>query len=415
MPGGTSGTPLGYITPANFTTRKSLRRKLANRIKKDGVKVGIATNDTSVTPNVIQLTNLLVDANGLKSNIKWGSGRFKESSIYRLDTGEETLVANYDAQQGTILPDHNWLAAPTSGVTEYEIHTHGLTVADLHESLDYATLAAKTDRWMVLPGIVDEVTSGVWASSVVTPSTVLEDDGYYSERAQGNGYLYQSASVQPGTTYSIYATARVVTGTASIVIWDLTNNQALTWQGDTILTGPTWMMLTGAVIIPPTCSQVQMRLISTSETFWRDVGLRRNGMPIYIPKYITDPQNQILGPSLRTLSAINGSAAYGDSSAIAVPRPQGNLLPDPGVGVSRIYIHVAFPYGPLVYDSDGVPKDVEEWILAGATYHALKKLVSVPTVSTDPYAGIAAREKVVWNNKNAAKQPLMRFGRPTYE
>jgi hypothetical protein len=103
MPGGTSGTPLGYITPANFTTRKSLRRKLANRIKKDGVKVGIATNDTSVTPNVIQLTNLLVDANGLKSNIKWGSGRFKESSIYRLDTGEETLVANYDAQQGTIL------------------------------------------------------------------------------------------------------------------------------------------------------------------------------------------------------------------------------------------------------------------------------------------------------------------------
>lgn len=409
MPGGTVGTPLGFTTPANLVTRKMLRRKLANRIKKDGVLFGTATNDTSVTPNIVQLTNLLVDANGLKSS-KWKAGRLKESAIYRLDTREETLVANYDPQQGTILPDHNWLTAPTSGTTEYEIHTHGLSISDLHEALDYATLAAKTDRWMVLPGLVDEVTSGAWASSVVSSSTVLEADGYNSERAQGNGYLYETAPVEANRTYMIYSTVRVASGQASIIVWDVTNNVQLTWTGDTAVTSTGWTMLSGTVLIPANCAQVQIRLISTVEAFWRDVGFRRSGTPIQLPNYITDPQNQILGPSLRTLSVVNGISTYGTSQAIPMCR---NLIEEPGI--ARIYIHLAFSYGPLADDNESIPKDAEEWILCGATYYALKRLISVPTVSTDPYAALAAREKSVWNNKNAAKQPLLRFGRPTYE
>jgi hypothetical protein len=428
MPGGT-GTPVVSTPYAPRTTREELRLELAGSNYLDGLFTGIAEDDGTN----VQLTNLLVDGSydGLKDSA-YDSERFGNSRIYipeqAPNPAEEHQIFNYDPYVGAITPGNRYQNIPTSGITKYEIHSHGLTVAQLHAAINFACENAYYYDTIVLPGLMYDIDQeDVWTANGagITEEILVDNDGkksLHTVNSVDDAYVYSAdLRVVPNRGYAFYITLdRLIAGSFDIQFWNSTAGTQITTINPTIAPqiseGTPRRYLTASVQIPDGCYSVQIRIVgttATAEAYWREWGFRRLGDNLDLPVWMTDPFKQIVGPGIQQLAADNGNYIGGLVPESAPYGPEGLTLPDSGF-YGRVFVSVQRPFGELTSDTDTIPTDAKGWILQGAIAQCYKALSRPRAVDASTYARLYTEEHRKWLKMCSVKQPERKYGHPNW-
>lgn len=428
MPGGT-GTPVVDQAVASTITREGLRLELAGSNYLDGLFTGIAEDDDTN----VQLSNLLVDGSydGLKDTA-YDSERFGNSRIYipyqAPNVAEEHQVFNYDPYIGGVSPGRAFNTTPTTEVTKYEIHSHGLTVTQLHNAINWAAGYAYYYDTIVLPGLMLDIDdSSAWSaqSAGITNPVALDTDGVKSMHTintVNQAYVVTPAiSVVPNRGYAFYITLqKLVAGSFDIQFWNSVTGAQITTINPTLAPqineGASRRYMGCSVQIPDGCYSVEIRIVgttATAEAYWREWGLRRLGDSLSLPIWMTDPIKQILNPGVQQLAAENGNYTGGLVSDSMPFAPEGLTLPDSG-WYGRVFLSVQRPFGPLDADTDTLPDNVKGWILTGALAQCYKALSRPRAIDASVYARLYQETHRDWLAMCAVRQPERKFGHPNW-
>lgn len=172
-------------------------------------------------------------------------------------------------------------------------------------------------RWRVVPltmladGDMVAQDTSAWTASAATLSKV-EKSG--QERFQGqtlrvqnsaaNGYAAQTLNVRGGETYDLAALVQAATGTAELVVYDLTTASEIPLDATrAVWSGRAFQLLKASFVVPTTCEEVSIRLRgqeANADVYWAWVALMpRDATQVVMPARVA--QHSFVGPFYRVV------------------------------------------------------------------------------------------------------------------
>ena len=366
------GTPVVASAPvASAVTRSTLRRLIAGSAGLNGIHVGVAQNG-----NATQSSDTLVDASadGIL-DVAYDDDRFEGAWLYKCPHGtgagyvapELHRVASYSAANGAVSIGRNFASLPVSGVTEYEIHTHGIPVDTLHEAIDWACDNTRSARWYAIPGLVpDGDMQAIDLASWGTPANatagkvILPDEQRRVVRvsASSGGYLPSSAiATSAGRVMRLHAVVDPNAGsTCTLVAWDATASApiTITWSGTITQATSGRTYLTGRIDVPANCASVVVRLVGSGD--WHHVAVYDVAhREVALPEWMVPYEQSIVAVAYATGA---GTTSAHDQLLVPIPtppRPEGRWWRiDPATYPGMLMVTASAPHPRLASDDDAV-------------------------------------------------------------
>lgn len=262
-----------------------------------------------------------------------------DSAVTPLNVGEVRRIKSYVAStQAVTLPtSHGFTSTPTATqlmgfyygippVTRWRnIHGWPFYINRVLASLRYKRLGMLT---LVTDGDMDSSGTTNWTASTATLSKITAAAnitfGTQSMRVlctSASGYA-KSAAINVGSSALLYARAdvRVAVGTASLVVWDETNNASL---GSATSTNADWRTINVNVTVPSTCKSVTVRLTGTGasdDAYWDDVSLLTSAtLRLPLPSWVDHPRAILSLNEYRGFFALGTLIAQSSTKLIPVP------------------------------------------------------------------------------------------------
>jgi hypothetical protein len=206
-------------------------------------------------------------------------------------------VANLTASSGLLANDANWADTTIGSENVYildGIHPVWF-VEDLNIALRQEYFANSEPHSLAADaGFQSSVTSS-WVESdadggpatTLTKVTTADSDNVFTGIASGrvlnaatDGYIRQRFNVTPGKEVYVGALARADVGTASLVLWDVTNSAQINSGGVVQHTGEHWGYMWRKEVVPATCEILEVRLQgeeSNADIYWNGLWVQRVG------------------------------------------------------------------------------------------------------------------------------------------
>jgi hypothetical protein len=233
-------------------------------------------------------------AAGTLTSVKWfrnpyySTNEFRDRNTLIYRPSNATGVADYvrgagdlAASTGVLNIDANW-ADTTLGTEDVVLLDHNvhpqwvvdamnraMTKRCYFENLEPLSLAADSGFQSTSTG--SYTASGTTFTKVTTADSFNIFTGIGSGRtATADGYITQTFAVHPNEQLSTGALARADAGTASLVLFDVTNSAAITSANARSHTGENWAYLSRTDTVPATCETVGLRLTvgDTGDVYW---------------------------------------------------------------------------------------------------------------------------------------------------
>jgi hypothetical protein len=245
-------------------------------IREELVRWGIITllGQATATGAVAYLT----DTTRLQSSA-WASTAFdgayvRASAAGGVADGEQTRVDYLDTVNGRLYVTPDWTSAPTNAVT-YEIYMPGVDPDDVDRARDEA-LTSICSQWYLHPlselpnaGYVDTLAATNWQlinSATIAKQTMsfpqeFARDSLLVTNSGANGAA-ESASIypRPGADFYLWVPVSARTGTAQVIVRDVTGGANITLGGTATVTGRGWTAIEVTGNIPTDCYEITVRL-----------------------------------------------------------------------------------------------------------------------------------------------------------
>lgn len=186
--------------------------------------------------------------------------------------GEQTLVDYLDPGVGDLYVVPSWSAAPDSSVT-YEIWRQGIDPDDVDRLRDEA-LTSICSQWALTP--ISLVTNANWevdtTSWDATTSTLARQGGTFPTELWRASLLVTNSdtngraesapiyALQPTAQFYCYAPVSVRSGTARIIVRDITNSANIALTGTVTSTRRGWAGIEVTGTIPAGCDTIEVWL-----------------------------------------------------------------------------------------------------------------------------------------------------------
>jgi len=188
--------------------------------------------------------------------------------------GEIVRVDYVDGVNGRLNVTPDWSSAPTTSA-RYEIFRPGVDPDDADRARDNA-LTDVCSQWYLHP--VSEVTNAAYVEALSSsnweainnaaiakqvlgfPMEFARDSILVTNSGANGGAESFSIYTQPGKSFYLWVPVSGRTGTAEVVVRDITNSADITLNGTSTLTGRGWSAIEVTGQIPSGCYEITIRL-----------------------------------------------------------------------------------------------------------------------------------------------------------
>lgn len=402
----------------NVINRKNLRRYIAGPWGLGGLFTGTASDGS----NVLQGMTKMVDqsSDGLV-DIAYDSDRFENAWLMKLNTDETSethRIASYSPSDGTVTIGRTFSTQPVSGTTEYEIHTHGVSPADINSAIDWACNTARMGAWVFLGGLIVDgdmqySTVDAWTTNLATAVKATDvGSARHIKVAQSAAGGYARSTSFPVTalrSYRVYALGNptAISDSISVSAWNETSNSAIsvTWFGGASGTveGKEGFF-GGSFVAPVGCKSVHVRLVGNAS--WSGVAVYDNmskGAPL--PPWMI-PYDQYIVAVAYLDGA--GSAEAKEYRVIAgLPEPRSNWLEfEPSDWSGPICLSVSMPFPIPSDDAYEFPIGARDYIATGALRFIYTGLSRPRTIDTTRFEAGRVKVEREWQAYQRSRNPL---------
>lgn len=415
-----SGTTIQPTQNANTLTRKELRRYVAGPWGLGSLFTGVASDGVNVTQNLRTLVDQSYD--GILDS-SYDSDRFEHAWLYLVHgdlSAEQHRISAYSPSDGSISIGRDFQVVPTSGETEYEIHTHGIEPTQINMAIEWACQMARQSAWIMPGGLVPDgdmqyYSTAQWGTTYnASISKYAPPVGPKVLRVTGAETAYVPTgfiAVQPLKTCRLYAIARPLsTAAIGIKIWDVTNGAEVpvsAWAGNSSGTaeGNQGDAFFGASFVVPTgCTQIQVRLYGAAD--WQGLQITQSSdKTLAIAEWLLPYEQSIIG-----LAYMEGAGAsnYREYYTISgVPEPRGSLLQiQPSDWPGPIMINAAIPYNEPDSEATLYTMQSRDYIATGALRYIYTSLSRPKTVDTARYEAQRLKTDREWQAYQRSRNPL---------
>lgn len=423
---GTPSIVIPSTAPGGPATRTVLRRLIAGPQGLGGLFTGVAQDG-----GALQGERRLVDASpdGLQDEA-YDADRFEGAWLYTVATGsgatyvapELHRIAAYDPAEGSLTIGRPFASQPVSGVTPYEVHTHGVSVDAIHDAIDWGTDVARFDAWFAIPGLVPDgdmqrSTTASWgAPSACTATKVVGDDGVRLLRVNATSdasYLPTvGMPVVAGRILRVYASVTPASGrTCTVIAWDATAGTTIdiAWGGTVSQATSGRTYIGGRLEVPTGCTSLSLRLMGGGD--WHHVALydvahRQLTLPLWCVPY----DQFILGVAW---ASRYGTSSADDRDLVTIPsppRPEGGIWRlAPGDYGGLIMVHASVPFPRLIADDDAIPATATRYVLLASLAYLYRSLTRPRTMDTARFEAARAQALKDWQAMQMARNPLARW------
>lgn len=410
----------GTLTNSNTLTRQDLRRYIAGPWGLGSLFTGVASNGANVTQTLRRLVDQSVD--GILDE-SYDSDRFEHAWLYVIhgdQSAEQHRIAAYSPPDGIVTIGRDFGTVPTSGTTEYEIHTHGIEPNQINYAIEWACQLARQAAWIMPGGLVPDgdmqyYNTDYWNAPVsLSASKYAPPLGPKVLRTNGSDTAYiptGNIPVTPLKSCRLYVLGKPLSTSAiKVRVWDQTNNVQITptsWYGNSggIATGNKSEQFFGAsFVVPATCTQVAIRLYGSAD--WEGVQVTQGGdKTLYIPDWLLPYEQSIIGIAyMEGAGGVNIRQTYTISG---IPEPRGNFLQiEPSDYTGPIMINAAIPYNEPDSEATLYTMQSRDYIATGALRYIYTSLARPKTVDTARYEAQRVKTDREWQAYQRSRNPL---------
>lgn len=380
-----------------MVTRAALRQELARELGRYAAGTATSGSATSLV-DAGQSSPFVAD----DADETWEEHFVYFTSGTNLGRVRRVRKGGYNPAQYQINWDNPTALTAIAAGDSYELHAFHPDRLHrwINEALGRLSYPTRAPLTVIADGDLEATTVASWTASGATLSKVTTAAGVlFGTRAlrvantAANGYAEStSVPVEPGTSWSIAAGVRAVSGTARLVVYDQTNAAAI----QTIMsTAAPYRVLYGRFSVPAGCRALTVRLggsEASADTYWDHVQLLDDLTHLAAaPAWVTR-EGQIEAVEYLSLGAAQGADLFRPDladwrgvqawSTWTDPTGAGQTIGFRGWFPGRLLaVRGRRPYAALSSDSDETAAD-SEWVIAAAHVSAAMEQIQ-PTGAID--------------------------------
>ena len=204
----------------------------------------------------------------------------EENDSTSAQIGAQSVVDYLDAPNGILYCNPNFTAGSSNGIIDsgltYQIFRPGVDPDDVDRARDNA-LTDICSQWYIHPlseianaGYVDDLGAGNWEDfnsvstvkeALVFPQEFARDSLRCSNSATNSGVESASIYPRPNAAFYLWVPVSAQTGTAEVIVRDVTNNTNITLSGTSTVTGRGWTAIEVTGNVPDNCFEITIRLL----------------------------------------------------------------------------------------------------------------------------------------------------------